>query len=316
LCEMGGRKQALQLYDQFTKTVDPVIEDRWTEAKKCHRWVKLSKPAPKITAQIQQFDDAMSFCYQLMHPSSDISLVVTGDVAKMIRSFTAAHCPNTGLLLARKLIRNNSSLQKTSIFDPPSSREERESKFSEPLYLVSTDEITAATMEALRKSGKATKALDLFLQKVEDASASSLGFLSFQSSCNDVSQWVLSPHEAMITLMEMGDIEGALAVLEGMGVTCRTPLTYTILARGCFQNELYSDVIDLWKLADRTRSVSEELCLLTLTSIGHSETHGYDEVSLFISVANSLERMKGLKRGGWVRYVVSLRWTKTCVYCY
>jgi len=228
----------------------------------------------------------------------DNHLVMTSDISKMMRLCVAASQPNVGLHLARRIAEvcawNDTGFQ----FVQPSKRDDEHAKFSESPYLVSTDDIAAATIAALRATGRHMDAVDLYLEKFQAAKNEHGGTSTLQYE--DISQWILSPHECMITLIDLGDFEGAETIFDVMNMNIRTPVTYSILTGGYANSGNWAKVLSTWERAVANRSLSENLCLDTLQALANG-MQTPEDISLFITVAKALENLIGLKKGEWIK---------------
>uniref|UniRef100_A0A7S1ZQV2 Uncharacterized protein n=1 Tax=Ditylum brightwellii TaxID=49249 RepID=A0A7S1ZQV2_9STRA len=158
----------------------------------------------------------------------------------------------------------------------------------DPDFVMSTDMLLAAIMEAYRVMDRDKDALDLFLTKYEhmheneslrlmsekkkkDPSLSSM----HSSKEEDKQRLVQSANEALRTFFKMNNDEDARLLFRSLNDSSRTAETYIIMVGGLVEKEPWSgEISQLYQSAVQSKCLTEELAFLAMKSVVFSKLDG------------------------------------------
>jgi len=325
---IGGVNQAKDLYNLSADPNDQTLKDLYTEV------TRQPPPSEEVVGRTQLLEEVLIEINSFLESTEKSNYVMPKDVVDVMKKCLVVGCPEVGIRVSARIGRTgkcDTNIGFASFLSPPSAREENgmvEGKYGvlNDKFLSSVDNIMATTMMSLRALGQANLAVQMFRNKREKGAAKkSFRILSFDSSNDIVSSWILSTHECLRAKFETGDFEGAFDLYSQIEKTSRTKLTYSIVAQGLFHHGRYSQVKEVWMNANEAGLLSEKVCILTLESCCKTFTEDSDEnkeeikfhekeeeihplrpkaqdISFFAKVANALERTQGLRRGEWIAH--------------
>lgn len=334
LCGMGQMERAVKLFHVVVSrfNLDP-DDDQWTELKehlklirKEHQENHNDEPPggiPRVDTnqvydswdrafdQIEKMDSALVATGNETSslPGDDApSNVVHDRLNSTMKACTQANQPMLGLIIARRIARNEAR-RSTGISNIPPSLRDVTGEFSKIAddLVTSNDQLLSSTMEAYRKVGRQSEALQLFSNKMKQSDTDTVEDTPshYSNTTNTTPLFTHWPQSSLLSLrllLDTSDPDGAYEVFCRLDPAFITDDVALAMARGFVAAERWEDVGDVWRTAldTGTGCLSEELAVLALKSVSYA-TFDYPEAkfTLFGEIVWEMANFTGMSKEKW-----------------